>query len=119
MPLAVSGAFHTPMMWDAATELCAFAGSLTFHEPRIPVYTNLTGARLAARDMPKHLQQHMVSPVRWNTLLQNAIRDGYSSGCELGPGKTLTGFARKIDKSFHAVQAETFAQIAAASEEEA
>lgn len=119
MPLAVSGAFHTPMMGEAAEALCAFAGELEFHQPKMPVYTNLTGGRLEVQGMPAHLRQHMVSPVRWCTLMQNAVRDGYASGCELGPGKTLCGFARKIDKGFHAVQAETFTQVEAASEEKA
>lgn len=119
MPLAVSGAFHTPMMEEAAAALCAFAGEMEFHQPKMPVYTNLTGGKLEVGEMPAHLRRHMVSPVRWCALLQNAIRDGYVSGCELGPGKTLCGFARKIDKGFHAVQAETFTQIEAASEEKA
>lgn len=119
MPLAVSGAFHTPMMDEAAAALCEFAGELEFHQPKMPVYTNLTGGKLEVKEMPAHLRKHMVSPVRWCTLLQNAIRDGYVSGCELGPGKTLCGFARKIDKGFRAVQAETFTQAEAASEEKA
>ena len=57
----------------------------------------------------------MISPVRWTVLLRTAIQDGFTTGCEIGPGKTLTGFARKIDKGFRAVPVETAEQAEAAS----
>ena len=115
MPLAVSGAFHTPMMQAAAAQLRAFVEGLTFQQPKMPIYTNLTGERLSVKEMPLHLEKHMVSPVRWTTLFNNAIADGFTSGCEIGPGKTLTGFARKINPEFRAVPVETFEQAAAAA----
>lgn len=110
MPLAVSGAFHTPLMAAAAAQLREYAEGFSFSAPKIPVYTNLTGARLAADNLPAHFERHMVSPVRWTTLLQTAIADGFTSGCEIGPGKTLTGFARKIDKAFSCTPVETLEQ---------
>ncbi len=115
MPLAVSGAFHTPMMQAAAAQLREFAQDICFQTPKLPIYSNLTGERLAVEELPVHLEKHMVSPVRWTALLQNAIRDGLASGCEIGPGKTLTGFARKIDKTFHVATVETLAQADAAA----
>ncbi len=115
MPLAVSGAFHTPLMQEAAAQLREFAKGFAFHAPQMPVYTNLTGERLTAGDLPAHFEKHMVSPVRWTSLLRAAIRDGYASGCEIGPAKTLTGFARKIDKGFQCVAVETIAQVAEAA----
>lgn len=116
MPLAVSGAFHTPMMQNAAAQLREFAQSLTFGTPRIPVYTNLTGERLAANNLPAHFEKHMVSPVHWAALLRTAIHDGFHSGCEIGPGKTLTGFARKIDKGFQCITVETMTQVMQAAQ---
>lgn len=114
MPLAVSGAFHTPLMAGAAKALRAFAQDLTFHAPAMPVYTNVTGGKLALDDMPAHLEAHMVSPVRWKTLVANGMADGLMSGIEIGPGKTLTGFAKKISKELRVIAVETPEGVAAA-----
>jgi [acyl-carrier-protein] S-malonyltransferase len=116
VPLAVSGAFHTPLMKDAAAQLRQFSQSLSFHAPTIPVYTNTTGQLLSAEDLPAHLEQHMVSPVRWKSLVQNMMADGHTSALELGPGKTLTGFARRISKQLTCQAVETMEQIGTASE---
>lgn len=116
VPLAVSGAFHTPLMREAAAQLREFAEQISFGTPRIPVYTNLTGERLTADDLPAHFERHMISPVRWADLLRNAVRDGFNTACEIGPAKTLTGFARKIDRNFQCVPVETLEQAAQAAE---
>nr|WP_297175684.1 ACP S-malonyltransferase [uncultured Agathobaculum sp.] len=106
LPLAVSGAFHTPLMAKAAAELRAFLSDFTFAAPRMDIYSNLDGEVLSCADLPAHLEQHMVSPVRWTQLVQNGMAAGLSTSCEIGPGKTLTGFASKISKELvcHPVQ---------------
>lgn len=116
MPLAVSGAFHTPLMDGAAKALRAFAQDLTFHTPTMPVYTNVTGGKLTLDDMPAHLETHMVSPVRWKALVANGAADGLMSGIEIGPGKTLTGFAKKISKDLRVIAVETPDGVAAAAQ---
>ncbi len=116
MPLAVSGAFHTSLMADAAKELRAFAQNLTVHTPTLPIYTNVTGGLLKVSDLPAHLEQHMCSPVRWKTLVTNGIEAGLRSGVEIGPGKTLAGFAKKISKEFVIKTAETTVEIGSISE---
>ncbi|MCQ5129693.1 ACP S-malonyltransferase [Butyricicoccus faecihominis] len=98
VPLAVSGAFHTPLMAEAAKELRAFVADFTFHAPTMDIYSNLDGKKLSLTDLPAHLEQHMVSPVRWKTLVANGMAAGLTTACEVGPGKTLTGFAGKISK---------------------
>ena len=98
VPLAVSGAFHTPLMAEAAAQLRTFAESLTVHEPTIPVYSNTDAQILSIENLPAHLEQHMISPVRWKELVQNMMSDGHTAALEIGPGKTLTGFARRISK---------------------
>lgn len=115
MPLAVSGAFHTPLMADAAAQLREFASSISFHTPEIPVYTNVTGTLLSVDDMPAHLEQHMVSPVRWNTLAQTMLADGLTHAIEAGPGKTLTGFARRISKELSCTAVESMESVLTAS----
>lgn len=116
MQLAVSGAFHTPLMDGAAKALRAFAQDLTFHTPTMPVYTNVTGGKLTLDDMPAHLETHMVSPVRWKALVANGMADGLMSGIEIGPGKTLTGFAKKISKDLRVIAVETPDGVATAAQ---
>ncbi len=111
VPLAVSGAFHTPLMQHAAAELRAFAAEFTFHAPTMPIYTNVTGDILDITDLPAHLERHMVSPVRWTTLFQNCLSAGMTYSCEIGPGKTLTGFARKISKESTTFTLETMENV--------
>lgn len=111
VPLAVSGAFHTPLLKDAAAELRAFLEDFAFQTPQIPVYSNLDGKPLSPEALPAHLEQHMISPVRWKTLVQNGIAAGLLTGCEIGPGKTLTGFARKISKDLSVSAIETMENV--------
>ncbi len=115
VPLAVSGAFHTPLMQAAAAELRDYLQSFTFSSPSMPVYSNLDGRPLQVDGLPEHLERHMVSPVRWKALMQNGLAAGLSTGCEIGPGKTLTGFAKKIDKSLSITPVETMDDVRAAS----
>lgn len=111
VPLAVSGAFHTPLMQAAATALRTFCKDFTFSAPTMPLYTNVDGKPLDCADYPAHLERHMVSPVRWKALMQNGEGAGLSTGCEIGPGKTLTGFARKISKSLEVSAIETMENV--------
>lgn len=115
VPLAVSGAFHTPLMAEAAAQLRTFAQTLTVHAPSMPVYTNTTAQLLSTTDLPAHLEQHMVSPVRWKSLVQNMLADGHSSALEIGPGKTLTGFARRISKQLSCTPVESMESVRAAA----
>ena len=115
LPLAVSGAFHTPLLTEAAAELRAFLADFTFSAPTLPVYSNLDGALLEIRDLPTHLEQHMISPVRWKTLMANGMAAGLTTGCEVGPGKTLTGFAKKIDKELSILAVETMENVESAA----
>lgn len=116
LPLAVSGAFHTSLMADAAKELRAFAETLPVHTPTMPIYSNVTGGLLEVTDLPQHLEKHMCSPVRWKALVANGMEAGLCSGVEIGPGKTLAGFAKKISKEFTIRTAETAEEIRAAAE---
>ena len=115
LPLAVSGAFHTPLLKDAAAELRAFLSDFTFSAPTMPVYSNLDGQLLDVSDMPAHLEQHMMSPVRWKALMATGIASGLKTGCEIGPGKTLTGFAKKIDKELSILPVETMENVESAA----
>lgn len=99
VPLPVAGAFHTPLMEEAADALKEFLCGIPSHKPAIPVYTNLTGGRLRDdTDWGEHLKLHMISPVQWKTLFGTMVSDGYELFGEAGPGTTLSGFARRISR---------------------
>lgn len=111
LPLAVSGAFHTPLLKDAAQELKEFLKDIKFSKPTMPIYTNVTGQTLNNQDIASHLEQHMISPVRWKTIMQNCVKSKLMTGCEIGVGKTLTGFAKKIDKEISIFPIETMENV--------
>ena len=86
VPLAVSGAFHSPMMREAADELSRAMGGLHWNKPRFPVYANLTGTAISdgfslAEVMPKQ----MTSPVLWIDSVRNMHASGARDWLELGP----------------------------------
>lgn len=116
VPLAVSGAFHTPLMAKPAAELRAFVSDFTFAAPKMDIYTNLNGQVLDCTDLPAHLEKHMISPVRWTLLVKNGMAAGLTTACEVGPGKTLTGFAGKISKELSCKAVQDMAGVQAAAE---
>lgn len=116
LPLAVSGAFHTPLMAKAAAELRAYVADFTFSSPKMDIYSNLDGKVYDCSDLPAHLEQHMISPVRWTQLVKNGMAAGLTSACEIGPGKTLTGFAGKISKELTCKTVQDMAGVQAAAE---
>ena len=97
MRLAVNGAFHCPLMAEAAASLKKFASTLSFAPPTVPLYSNATGAVVPSDvDFPTYLEKHMVSPVRFTDEIRRMRLDGYDEFVELGPGKVLTGLLKKI-----------------------
>lgn len=97
MKLAVNGAFHSPFMKKAATGLESFAQSLSYSPPQRVIYSNATGEKIPANvDFPSYLANHMISPVRFQKEILTMRADGYDHFIELGPGKVLSGFLKKI-----------------------
>ena len=101
--LAVSGAFHTPMMDAAAAELATVTARMTFSNPRMPLYANLTAAPYGdasgagPSDAATLLSQQVNHPVRWQASIEAMIAHGFDRFVEVGPGTTLSGFIRTID----------------------
>lgn len=111
--LGVAGAFHTSLMAPAAEGLKDFATGLTFAAPRCPIYSNVTADRLSdSTDIPAYLAEHMVSPVRWTKEVQKLRADGATRFIEFGPGKTLFGLIRKIDRGAEVARVEDPATLA-------
>lgn len=96
--LPVSGAFHTEKMIDAATEFKEFLTDIKINKPIIPIYSNLDGTQIKNLDLSQHAYNHMISPVLFTKMIKNMNTDGYNNFTEFGPGKTLTGFVKRIIK---------------------
>ena len=116
--LPVSGAFHTPFMAPAAEKFAPVLGAVSFERPDIPAYANLTGG-LYPDDPAAYagiLAAQIKSPVRWVDEIRAMIADGVDTFVECGPGKTLCGLIRKIDKTVTALQVENEETLRAAVE---
>ncbi|MBE7063176.1 MAG: ACP S-malonyltransferase [Ruminococcaceae bacterium] len=94
IPLAVSGAFHSPYMAEPAAEFGAYLAGVNFKATEIPVYANCT-AEPYGTDFAKVLVRQMQSPVLWQKTVENMAAAGFTDFIEVGPGKTLCGLIRK------------------------
>lgn len=91
--LAVSGAFHSPLMAPAADRLRAALQRTAFREPRIPVYSN--GSVTPFVDPQRELAENLLRPVRWRETLLAFHDLGVEEYIELGPGQILTGLVKR------------------------
>ena len=99
MKLPVSAPFHCALMRPAAEKLAALFAGKRFSTPSMPVYMNVDAAPNAdASRIPELLVRQAMSPVRWTQTLERLWADGFDTFIECGPGKTLTGLARKTLK---------------------
>ena len=95
--LAVSGAFHSPLMEPARQRLAQAIEQLDFAPPRVPIYQNVTAQ---AETDPERIRQNLIeqltSPVRWKQSVLQMKQDGIETFEEIGPGRVLTGLIRRI-----------------------
>ena len=97
MPLAVSGAFHSPLMQPAKEELEAAILATNFSTPKCPVYQNVDAKpHTCPVEIKNNLIAQLTAPVRWTAAVQNMINDGATSFTECGPGAVLQGTIKKI-----------------------
>lgn len=95
IPLAVSGAFHSPIMQKASDLFAKVLSRFTLKKPKLPVYANAT-AQPYAPDSLETLKRQMTSPVYWQKTIENMMEDGVDTFVELGAGKTLSGMIKRI-----------------------
>jgi [acyl-carrier-protein] S-malonyltransferase len=99
VPLNVSGPFHSCMLEDAGEKLGHVLNQATVCDIRIPYLSNVTADYVMDKEQVKPLLVRQVSsPVRWQQSVERMIADGVDIFVEIGPGKTLSGFMRKINK---------------------
>lgn len=97
--LPVGGAFHSPLMEPAREKLKIAIEKANFHLPICPVYQNVsTTAVTEPEEIKTNLIAQLTSPVKWTQTIQNMWNDGITSFLEIGPGKTLQGLIRKIER---------------------
>jgi [acyl-carrier-protein] S-malonyltransferase len=98
--LPVGGAFHSPLMEPARTELAEAIDKTTFYNPTCPIYQNVVAkAVMDKEEIKKNLIDQLTGPVRWTQSVQAMIADAASDFIEIGPGKVLQGLINKIDKN--------------------
>lgn len=110
--LAVSGAFHSPFMAQAADGLMEYMSDVEFSSPKIPVYSNYT-AKPYEGDFKELLKAQVENPVRWQTIVENMVEDGVDTFIEVGVGKTLTGLIKRINENVKAFKVENTADLEA------
>ncbi|HJT34251.1 MAG TPA: ACP S-malonyltransferase [Pirellulales bacterium] len=99
VPLAVAGAFHTPIMQSAVEQLAAALAGVPLKQPRIPVVSNVDGRpHDDAEEIRRLLPRQIVSPVRWEDSMRWLLEQGFDRFYEIGPGRVLRGLLRRIDR---------------------
>jgi [acyl-carrier-protein] S-malonyltransferase len=100
VPLAVAGAFHTPLMQPAVGRLASILSQVRLSRPRIPVLTN---ADATYHDDPEEIRsllvRQIVQPVLWEDSMRQLLRDDFNVFYEIGPGRVLRGLLRRIDRN--------------------
>lgn len=99
LPLNVSGPFHSPMLTEAGEELGRVLENVEVSTLAIPYVTNVTAEYVTDIAQTKALlAKQVASSVRWQQSVENMIADGVDTFVEIGPGRTLAGFMRKINR---------------------
>ena len=112
LPLNVSGPFHSQMLTEAGEKLGKVLETVEIHNPEIPYVANVTADYVTDGALVKGLLERQVSSsVRWEQSIRKMLEDGVDTFIEIGPGKTLTGFMKKIDRNAKAMNIETLADI--------
>ncbi len=97
--LPVSGGFHTELMENASKKLGDVLSEVTFNESNIEVIPNVTGEVLQnVMELRQLLEAQVKSSVKWQKTIENMIDMGINTFIEVGPGKALSGFVKKISK---------------------
>lgn len=98
--LPVGGAFHSPLMEPARAELAAAIEATDIDTPVCPVYQNSVAKAVQnPTEIKKNLIDQLTAPVRWTQSVQEMMADGATQFVECGPGKTLQGLIKKIDRA--------------------
>lgn len=108
LPLQVSGPFHCEMLTGAGEKLSEVLDKISLQEIKIPYVSNVTAQMVTEREQVKELLVKQVSsPVRWQQCVETMIENGADTFVEIGPGRTLSGFMRKINRNVTVMNIQT------------
>lgn len=118
IPLKVSGPFHCELLKEAGKKLGEELEKIEIQTFAIPYVTNVTAQYVTESDQVKNLLVKQVSSsVRWQQCVEQMINDGVDTFIEIGPGKTLTGFLKKINRNVKALHIEKIEDLEAVRKE--
>lgn len=112
LPLAVSGAFHSPLMEPARIELGKTIEETRIVEPICPIYQNVSAQAVTdPQTIKKNLLAQLTSPVRWTQSVRNMLADGADYFMEIGPGTVLQGLVKRISAGTEGITIEGLTTI--------
>ena len=106
IPLNVSGPFHTAILEPAAKKLAKDLSQIQFSEPSFPIISNTTTEIMKKETIAGLLEQQVMQPVRFYESIHKLKTIGIEQVIEVGPGKVLSGFMKKIDKTIPVLRVE-------------
>ena len=110
--LNVSGAFHSPLMADAAAQFESILNSVIFNEAQVPVLSNVDPTpETQAEKLKSRLNQQMTGSVRWREIMTQLTAEGITQAVEVGPGKVLAGLLKRSCKGIKLINVGTAEQL--------
>ena len=107
VPLKVSGPFHSPLLVGAGEKLAKELETVEIHDIIVPYIANVTADYVKDKaDVKPLLEKQVSSSVKWQQTVERMIADGADLFVEIGPGKTLSGFMRKINRDVKVINIE-------------
>ena len=114
LPLPVAGAYHSPLMASAQPKLQAELARVALRPPVVPVVANVTAQPHDSPDAIRaRLVEQVTSSVRWEESMRYLVAQGFTRFIELGPGRALSGFMKRIDKTAQVLNVEDLATLEA------
>jgi [acyl-carrier-protein] S-malonyltransferase len=112
LELVVSGAFHSPLMQDAAYGLKEALDNTEIKDINIPLYSNVNAvSAMEGKEIRNLLFQQLTQPVRWQETMENMIKDGFTQFYEVGPGNVLKALLKRINREVNCSEIGTVEQI--------
>ena len=112
LPLVVAGAYHSPLMESAQPKLKAELAGVRLTAPAVPVVANVTAQpHEGAESVQARLVEQVTSSVRWEESMRYLVAQGFTRFIELGPGKALSGFMKRIEKTAQILNVEDLASL--------
>lgn len=115
--LNVSGPFHSDMLREAGYKLGKELEAIEIKKPRIPYISNVTASYITSeKEVKLLLEKQVYSPVKWQQSIENMIAGGVDTFIEIGPGRTLSGFMKKINRDMRVLNIENLEDVSKVAE---